>query len=101
MVLPSLWEGLPCAVLEACVTATPAVVSDLPGTREIARHFPDVFVVSPQDDDDAWAHAVVHALQSKAPSASSVAERVARSPFAFPRFVDAHLEMWSRSHGVA
>ena len=99
MVLPSLWEGLPCAVLEACVTGTPAVVSDLPGTREIAPHFPDVVIMSPSHDDEEWAKAVLRVLRA-APSGGDVAARVARSPFAFSRFVDAHFEMWSRSHAV-
>jgi len=99
MVLPSLWEGLPCAVLEACVTGTPAVVSDLPGTREIAPHFPDVVIVPSDHDDEEWANAVLRALRA-APSAGDLAARVANSPFAFSRFVDAHFEMWSRSHAV-
>jgi len=101
MVLPSLWEGLPCALLEACVTGTPALVSDLPGTREVARHFQNVSVLSLEDGDDVWAHAVELALQAKASSAVAVADRFADSPFAFPRFVNAHFEMWSRSHVVA
>jgi glycosyltransferase involved in cell wall biosynthesis len=99
MVLPSLWEGLPCAVLEACVTGTPAVVSDLPGCREIAAHFPDVVVIPSNHRDREWAAAVSQVFDS-VPSAGDVVERVARSPFAFPRFVDAHLEMWSRSHAL-
>jgi glycosyltransferase involved in cell wall biosynthesis len=100
MTLPSLWEGVPCAVLEACVTGTPSVVSDLPGTREIARHFPDVLVIPADSDDDEWARAVVKALGVRSCPADGV-ERMALSPFAFPRFVDAHFEMWSRSHAVA
>ncbi|HEX7138345.1 MAG TPA: glycosyltransferase, partial [Vicinamibacterales bacterium] len=79
MILPSLWEGLPCAVLEACAAATPALVADLPGTREIARYFPDLSVMSLQEDDDVWAHAVVRALQANRPRAGDVAERFLRS----------------------
>lgn len=101
MILPSLWEGLPCAVLEACATGTPAIVSDLPGTREIARYFPHLHVLSLEDDDDAWAAAAVRLLEEGAFGATEAAERLARSPFAFARFVDAHFEMWSRSHAVA
>jgi glycosyltransferase involved in cell wall biosynthesis len=101
MVLPSLWEGLPCALLEACVTATPAIVSDLPGTREVARHFPGLRVLSLEDGDEVWAEAVLNALRTKVPNAGIGAERFARSPFAFPRFVDAHFEIWSRWHATA
>jgi glycosyltransferase involved in cell wall biosynthesis len=101
LALPSLQEGLPCAVLEACVTGTPAVVSDLPGTREIARHFPDVTILSLHEDDDIWADAMVAGLQSNLPCAADAAERFDASPFAFPRFADAHFEIWSGSHAVA
>jgi glycosyltransferase involved in cell wall biosynthesis len=101
MVLPSLWEGLPCALLEACVTGTPAVVSDLPGTQEIARHFPDVTMLSLQEGDDIWASAMVRALQANVPRAAEAVERFDSSPFAFPRFVNAHVEIWSRSHAMA
>lgn len=101
MVLPSLWEGLPCAVLEACVTGTPAVVTDLPGTQEIARHFPDVTMLPLQEDDDVWANAMVRALQANLPRAAEAIERFDSSPFAFPHFVDGHVGIWSRSHAVA
>lgn len=33
--LPSLTEGLPRALIEACATGLPAVVSDIPGSREV------------------------------------------------------------------
>lgn len=39
MLFPSLWEGLPGAVLEACAAGIPVLASDLPGVREIASHF--------------------------------------------------------------
>lgn len=101
MVLPSLWEGVPCAVLEACFTATPAVASDLPGTREIARHFPNVIVMSRREGDAAWAQALSGVLRVNASPTGDVAGLCARSPFVFRRFADAHFEMWSRSHAVA
>lgn len=102
MILPSLWEGLPCAVLEACAAGIPAVVSDLPGTREIARYFPCLTVLSLEDDDERWAAAVVRALEQGAPdNASDAVEWLASSPFAFARSVEAHFELWSRPHAIA
>jgi glycosyltransferase involved in cell wall biosynthesis len=97
MILPSVWEGLPCAVLEACAVGTPVLASDLPGTREIARHFPHVHLMSLDDDDDAWASAATQLIERGAPDRSDAVARLARSPFVFERACRAHYEVWSHA----
>ncbi len=36
-VLPSLWEGMPLAILEALACGLPAIVSDIPGNRDLVN----------------------------------------------------------------
>jgi glycosyltransferase involved in cell wall biosynthesis len=101
MILPSAWEGLPCAVLEACAVGTPVLASDLPGTREIARHLPLVHLMPLDADDDAWAAAAVRIIKAGKLDRSKAAECLARSPFVFDRSSRAHYEIWSRLRATA
>ena len=95
MILPSVWEGLPCAVLEACAVGTPVLASDLPGTREIGRHFPHVHLLSLDEDDEAWAAAAARIIEQGPLDAATAAEWLAKSPFVFDRSRNAHYEIWS------
>ena len=58
-VLPSRFEGLPNALLEALALEKPAIASDCPGgVREIQGSFPNLTLVPP-DSPDALAEAVL------------------------------------------
>ncbi len=67
LILPSLWEGLPGAVLEAAAAGTPAYVSDLAGCREIAAYFGSVRCLPLSDSDQFWAQALCSGLDNQAP----------------------------------
>jgi hypothetical protein len=73
------------------------LASDLPGTRELARHFPDVHLLSLQEDDEAWADEAVRIINERR-AAAGAADRLANSPFIFERSCEALYEVWSHAH---
>ena len=59
--LPSVHEGLAGSVIEAMLTATPVVTSDLPGVREVVDQA-DLLDLVPAGDATALAHALIAVL---------------------------------------
>lgn len=55
---PSLYEGLPGAVIEAMATGVPIVATDIPSTRELVAHGESALLIPPRD-----GHAMATALQ--------------------------------------
>ena len=64
VVLPSRWEGLSLALLEALATARPVVVADVAGLADAAGE--DTGARVPPEDPDALAAAVVDRLRDPA-----------------------------------
>lgn len=58
MVLPSRWEGMPLAILEAMSSSVPIVASDIPGNNHLVRDGIDG-ILFPVDDSDALSFALV------------------------------------------
>lgn len=54
-VLPSRWEGMPLAILEAMACTRPVVVSDIPGNRDLVLAGGDGFTFADEDDADLAA----------------------------------------------
>jgi glycosyltransferase involved in cell wall biosynthesis len=54
-VLPSVWEGLPNALIEALAAGLPAVATDVGGTPEVLSHGETGFLVPPENPDDLAA----------------------------------------------
>jgi glycosyltransferase involved in cell wall biosynthesis len=62
-VFPSLFEGLPGAVVEALATGLPVIASDIPGVREIAERCGGI-ALRPLDEFEQFAQETLRALDS-------------------------------------
>jgi glycosyltransferase involved in cell wall biosynthesis len=87
-VMPSRWEGLPNAVLEALACGVRVVATDVPGMAEAAEGNASLV---PPDDPTALADAVCRALSS--PSRGTV------SPHSFDDVAAAHRAVFERAYG--
>lgn len=65
LIFPSLWEGLPGAVLEALASGLPVLASDLPGVVEIAERTRGVTPLSLARSDQEWAAAAEDILETR------------------------------------
>ncbi len=48
-ILPSLWEGMSNALLEAMASGLPVIATDVSGTRQVIRHSTDGLLIPPED----------------------------------------------------
>jgi glycosyltransferase involved in cell wall biosynthesis len=62
MLFPSLWEGLPGAVLEACAAGTPVLASDIPGVVELIDAFPSLRTLGIISSDKEWVKLAIQLL---------------------------------------
>jgi glycosyltransferase involved in cell wall biosynthesis len=96
LLLPSLYEGLPGVVLEACAVGVPVLATDLPGVREIAGRLPLVRYLPLSASDADWAAAAL-ALPDAAERMGlrEIAAALFRpTEFHVDRAVDAHRALW-------
>lgn len=84
LALPSLWEGLPLALLEAGAAGVPVVASDAPGIRELVAH-ETTGLFFPAGDASALSRALV---------------RLARDPALAARMAAALLKRVEENHTV-
>jgi glycosyltransferase involved in cell wall biosynthesis len=93
--MPSLWEGLPIAPIEALASGVPVVASDIDGTREVVRDAQTGLLVKGFDAGE-WASAIRSLLQDTARrvtmSQAGIADAEAR--FTRARVSSAHRQLY-------
>ncbi len=80
LLMPSIREGLPTAILEALSCGLPAVAPRLDGIAEIAARTEGLTLVSLADDDRKWAETLVRAVEE---DRRAIRSSFSRSPFQF------------------
>jgi glycosyltransferase involved in cell wall biosynthesis len=100
MIFPSLWEGLPGAVLEAAAAELPVLASDLPGTKEIGRYFPGVRTMSLGLSNEEWATAALE-FQSNRVRTLPTEETFLASPFSMRCAVERSERLYSRQTAIS
>lgn len=97
LLLPSRWEGLPIAVLEAMAIGTVVTASRVGGLGEMIEHGETGWLIEP-GDADGFANAI-RKLVADDSLAVRMAERArtrAAERFAWSRTLDAHLTLYQR-----
>lgn len=81
MLFPSMWEGLPGAVIEAASTGLPVIASDVPGVVEISQYLPCVRYLSTTDPISLWCQQVQIACQQTPEVRKKSLQQFNNSPF--------------------
>lgn len=84
-VLPSLWEGVPLALIEAAMAGVPIVTTNIEGNRELIADGVSGWAVPPKDAP-ALAKAMLDALRHPdlAAQRAAKAQQIAREKFSLP-----------------
>ncbi|RQS19255.1 glycosyltransferase [Burkholderia sp. Bp8992] len=97
-VLPSLWEGMPIALIEAQAMGLPAVASRIVGNRDIVEHGVTGFLVNDDDELRHYTERLLHDAALRRRMGDAARER-AFARFGAVRFVREFDALYEAAHG--
>ncbi len=97
-VLPSLWEGMPMALIEAMASGLPVVATDVSGTREVMIPGETGLMVPPNDPDQlARAIEEILANPARARAMGAAGRRRVEASFSAQSQVNEYLALFERN----
>jgi glycosyltransferase involved in cell wall biosynthesis len=96
LLLPSLWEGLPGVVQEACIAGTPVVASRLPGVGELAERLAGIHQIGLDEPDSRWAEVVAGVLDRPVTERAreQALQAFEQSEFTLDRCAETYCRLW-------
>lgn len=91
--MPSLWEGMPLALIEAQAAGLPAVVSDVGGCKDVVQHGVTGFVCDTDEELCARTQQLINDASLRQRMGDNAAE-MARTRFAVGRMNDELLKLY-------
>lgn len=94
-ILPSRWEGMPNALLEAMACGLPCVATRVSGSEDIIQHGVNGLLVEPEDDQ-GMAQALLTLLsdQAQAQKYGRAARETVEQDYAFEHVMDTYVELY-------
>lgn len=95
MLLPSRYEGLPSAVLEALAAGVPVLATSLPGLRELAARVDGLLLLPLEAGPRIWAETALRLARTSAEERERISETLRHSPFTLAHTVEQWRTLWT------
>ena len=95
LLLPSRREGLPTVVLEALAAGVPALATDLPGLRDLAKEVRGLTLLPLSAGPSEWARTALALADLPGDERDRISDAIARSPFTLAGSAAAWKRLWT------